>query len=382
MALAGCHGDAAPRGGFPPAEVTVLTVARRAIAEAFVFPGEVEPYRSVQVRARVSGIIEQRPFVEGSSVQPGQLLYRIDTTLYEAAYRSAEAHFESAQRTYDRMAPLLAQHAVAQQDVDNARFTLQAAQAALDAAKKDLADTRVVAEIPGRVGRTLLDVGARVTGPADLLTTIDRVDPVYVSFQPSSQDLLEWRENPRWRALIEPGSGLRVEVILPDSTVLPRTGRLDYVAPALDSATGTEEFRAVFQNPDLLLVPGEFVTVRLVGFQLDKAIAVPERAVQTALGRQYVYVVGPGNVASIRNVTVGPWSGGLWIINQGLEPGDRVVVDGVQKVMPGRPVNPMPLADSAGAAGAGPAGGAGSGSGTAPGNPARPAGPRRPGAAR
>jgi membrane fusion protein (multidrug efflux system) len=205
------------------------------------------------------------------------------------------------------------------------------------------------------VGRTQLDVGARVTGPADLLTTIDRVDPVYVNFQPSSQQLLEWRENPRWRALIEPGSRLQVQVLLPDSTVLPRTGRLDFVAPALDSATGTEEFRAVFQNPDLLLVPGEFVTVRLLGFARDSAIAVPERAMQTALGRQFVYVVGQGNIATVRDVTVGPWSGGLWIINRGLEPGDRVIVDGVLKVVPGRPVKPVPLADSAAAPGAGPA---------------------------
>ncbi len=352
--LGGCHGGGG-RGAFPPAEVTVVTVEPRVVPEAFGFPGEVEPYRHVQVRARVAGIIEERPFVEGSIVRPGQLLYQLDTVLYDAAYRSAQAHFNNAKRTYDRTAPLLAQHAVAQQDVDNARFDYEAAQAALDEAKKDLADTRVVAEIPGRVGRTQLDVGARVTGPADLLTTIDRVDPVYVNFQPSSQQLLEWRENPRWRALIEPGSRLQVQVLLPDSTVLPRTGRLDFVAPALDSATGTEDFRAVFQNPDLLLVPGEFVTVRLLGFARESAIAVPERAVQTALGRQFVYVVGQGNVATVRDVTVGPWSGGLWIIDRGLEPGDRVIVDGVLKVVPGRPVKPVPLADSAAAPGAGPA---------------------------
>ena len=344
--LGGCRGGGA-RGGFPPAQVTVETVRPQSIEEPYEFPAQVAAYRHVEVRARVAGIIEARPFTEGSLVKPGQLLYQVDTTLYEAAYRSAQAHFDNAKRTYDRVVPLLAQHAVAQQDVDNARFDYEAAQAALDAAKKDLADTRVVAEIPGRVGQTMLDMGARVTGPADLLTTIDRVDPVYVTFQPSSQQLLQWRENPRWRALVQPGSPLQVQVILPDSTVLSRTGRLDFVAPALDSATGTEEFRAVFQNPDLLLVPGEFVTVRLIGFVRDSAIAVPERAVQTALGRQYVYVVGPGNVAQTRDVTVGPWSGGLWIINRGLQPGDQVIVDGVMKVIPGRPVKPVPLADSA-----------------------------------
>lgn len=348
--LGGCRGGGG-RGGFPPAQVTVETVRPQAIEQPFQFPGQVAAYRHVEVRARVAGIIEARPFTEGSIVQPGQLLYQIDTTLYDAAYRSAQAHFDNARRTYERVAPLLAQHAVAQQDVDNARFDYEASQAALDEARKDLSDTRVVAEIPGRVGQTLLDVGARVTGPADLLTTIDRVDPVYVTFQPSSQQLLEWRENPRWRALIEPGSRLVVQVILPDSTVLPRTGRLDFVAPALDSATGTEEFRAVFQNPDLLLVPGEFVTVRLLGFTRDSATAVPERAVQTALGRQYVYVVGPGNVAQIRDVTVGPWSGNQWIIEHGLQAGDRVIVDGLMKVVPGRPVTPVPMDEAAAAPG-------------------------------
>jgi membrane fusion protein (multidrug efflux system) len=351
----GCRRGGAPQGGFPPAEVAVETVQPETVSEVFEFPGQVEPYRRVEVRARVDGIIEARPFTEGSIVRQGQLLYRLDDVRYEAAYRSAQARFDNAKRTLDRLQPLLAQHAVAQQDVDNARFEYEASQALLDQAKKDLDDTRVRAGIEGRVGRTRLDVGARVTGPADLLTTIDRVDLVYVSFEPSSQQLLEWRENPRWRALIRPGGGLAVQVVLPDSTVLPRTGRLDFVAPVLDSATGTQQFRAVFRNPDQLLVPGEFVRVRLLGFTRDSSFAVPERAVQTSLGRQFVYVVGPENVATVRDVEVGPWSGNRWIIERGLSAGDRVIVDGVQKVGPGRPVRPVPLADSAAAPGSPPA---------------------------
>ena len=348
---AGCRRGGAGFGGFPPAQVSVVTIRPQAVQESFDFPGEVEPYRRVEVRARVDGIIEARPFTEGSIVKQGQLLYQLDDVRYDAAFRSAQARFDNAKRTLDRLQPLLAQHAVAQQDVDNARFEYESSQAALDAAKKDLTDTHVVAEIEGRVGRTQLEVGARVTGPADLLTTIDRVDPVYVSFEPSSQQLLEWRENPRWRSLIQAGSRLAVQVILPDSTVLPRTGRLDFVAPALDSTTGTEQFRAVFQNPDQLLVPGEFVRVRLVGFQRDSAIAIPERAVQTSLGRQFVYVVGPGDTAMIRDVQPGPWTGGQWIIDRGLHRGDRVIVDGVQKVFPGHTVKPVPLADSTASAG-------------------------------
>ncbi len=346
MLLAGCRGGGRARGGFPPSEVAVVTVAPATVPETFEFPGEVTPFRRVEVRSRVEGIIEARPFTEGAMVKPGELLYRLDKVRYDAAFRSAQARLQNARQTFERVEPLLAQHAVAQQDVDNARAELAAAQGAFDQAKKDLDDTDVKAEIEGRVGRTNMEVGARVTGPGDLLTTIDRLDPVYVSFEPSSQQLLEWRENPKWRTLIEAGSPLVVQVVLPDGRVLGRTGRLDFVAPSLDAATGTQEFRATFQNADRLLMPGQFVRVRLVGFAREGALAVPERAVQTGLGRQFVYVVGKGDTVQTRDVQTGPWAGDRWIIDRGLMPGDRVVVDGIQKVAPGRPVKPVPLADS------------------------------------
>ena len=351
VALAACKkgGGDARMMGFPPTEVSIVTVRPTAVPQTFEFPAQVQAYRRVEVRSRVDGVIEERPFTEGAIVQPGQVLYRLDSVRYEAAYRAAEARLENAKATFERVQPLLAQHAVAQQDVDNARSQYTAAQAALDAAKKDFDDTKVKAEIVGRVGRTMMEVGARVTGSADLLTTIDQLDPVYVSFEPSSQQLLEWRESPRSRALIEPGGPLQVRVVLPDGTLMPRVGRLDFVAPALDPATGTEEFRATFPNPDRLLMPGQFVQVRLVGFVRENALAVPQRAVQTGLGRQYVFVVGKGDTVATRDVQAGPWAGDLWIIDRGLMPGDRVIVDGLQKVAPGRPVKPVPLGDSAAA---------------------------------
>jgi membrane fusion protein (multidrug efflux system) len=216
----------------------------------------------------------------------------------------------------------------------------------------------VRAEISGRVGRTLLEVGARVTGSDDLLTTIEQLDPVYVGFRPSTQDLLRWRQDPQARELIRPGSPLVVRVVLPDGSELPREGRLDYVSPSLDPATGTQEFRASFGNEDLMLVPGQYVRVRLQGFRRDSALAVPRRAVQQSLGRQYVLVVGPGDTVAMRDVKPGPWTGDQWIIDGGLAVGDRVVVDGVQKARPGTTVRPVPLADSA-AAGAQPDSGAG-----------------------
>jgi membrane fusion protein, multidrug efflux system len=354
---AGCgRKDPPPR--FPPPEVGVWVVRSQTVPETYEFPAEVEPYRSVEVRARVDGVILERPFTEGTIVNPGQLLYRLDQVRYAAAYRSAVARFENAKLTLARLEPLVAQNAVAQQDVDNARSEYAAAQAALDQAKKDLDDTQVRAEIEGRVGRTQLEVGARVTGPSDLLTTIDRVDPVYVTFRPSSEQLLVWQERPSARALARAGSPLAVQVVLPDGSLLPRTGHLDYVAPVLDAATGTREFRAIFQNADRLLMPGQFVRARLVGFARDSAFVVPRRAVLTSLGRQFVYVVAAGDTVVARDVQPGPWSGDGWIIDKGLAPGDRVIVDAVQKVAPGRPVRPTPLADTALAPVAAPAPGA------------------------
>jgi membrane fusion protein (multidrug efflux system) len=242
---------------------------------------------------------------------------------------------------------LLKENAVAQQDVDNAVAEERGAEGELAEARKNLSDAVVRAGIKGRVGRTNLEVGARVTGPSDLLTTIDVLDPVYVSFRPSAQQLLQWKQDPEARKLIQPGSPLAVQVTLPDGSVFPTPGKLDFVAPSLDAGTGTQEFRALFRNPDYLLVPGQFVRVRLTGFNRDSALAVPQRAIQQALGRQFVYVVGKGDTVLSRDVQPGPWSGSLWIIDKGLNPGDRVVVDGVQKAAPGRQVRAVALADSA-----------------------------------
>ncbi len=356
LGLAGCgksQGGAPP--AFPPPQVGTVTVEPHVVPVPFAFEGQVEPFRRVEVRARVQGIIEERPFTEGAVVTKGQLLYRLDRVRYEAAYLGDLATYNNATRTLARLEPLLAKHAVAQQDVDNARTAVDASKAALDQAKKDLDDTEIRAEISGRVGRTQLDLGARVTGPSDLLTTIDQLDPVYVTFHPSSQQLLQWSEDPRTRALIRPGSPLAVHIVLPDGSTFPRAGRINFIAPSLDSATGTQEFRAEFANADRALVPGEFVHVQLDGLTRPDALTVPQRAVQQGLGRQFVYVVGPGDTVSTRDVKPGPWTGFEWVIDSGLTAGDRVVVDGVQKVGPGRKVTPVAAGDSTVPTGAPPA---------------------------
>ena len=346
-AAAACSkGDATPTTP-PPAEVGVMTVEPRTLPLSYEFVGEVQPIKRVDVRARVEGVIEARPFTEGSVVKAGQVLYRLERVRYDAAYRNAAARLANARRTLGRLEPLLERNAVAQQDVDNARTEVESAEAAYDDARKNREDAVVRAEIGGRVGRTQLEVGARVTGPADLLTTIEQLDPVYVSFHPSIQDQQQWARNPRSRTLIQPGSPLVVRVVLPDGSELPRKGKLDYVSPSVDPATGTQELRASFGNDDRALVPGQFVRVRLQGFERDSALAVPRRAVQQSLDQQFVLVVGQGDTVAARDIEAGTWSGDWWIVENGLKPGDRVVVEGVQKAAPGQPVRPVALPDSA-----------------------------------
>jgi membrane fusion protein (multidrug efflux system) len=347
FAAAACSNSDATPSAPPPTEVGVLTVEYRTLPLRYEFVGEVQPIKRVEVRARVDGVIESRPFTEGSLVKAGQVLYRLERVRYDAAFRSASARLANARRTLARLEPLLQRNAVAQQDVDDARTEVESAEAVYDDARKNREDAVVRAEISGRVDRTRLEVGARVTGPADLLTTIEQVDPVYVSFHPSSQNQQQWRQDPRGRKLVQPGSPLVVRVVLPDGTELPREGKLDYVSPSVDPATGTQELRASFANDDRALVPGQFVRVRLQGFERDSALAVPRRAVQQSLDQQFVLVVGKGDTVAARDVETGTWSGDWWIVERGLEPGDRIVVEGVQKAAPGRPVSPVTLADSA-----------------------------------
>lgn len=347
IAAAACSNSDATPPAPPPAEVGVIAVEGRTLPLQYEFVGEVQPIQRVEVRARVDGVITSRPFTEGSLVRAGEVLYRLERVRYDAAFRSASARLANARRTADRLEPLLDRNAVAQQDVDNARTEVEAAEAAYDEARKNREDAVVRAEISGRVGRTRLEVGARVTGPSDLLTTIEQMDPVYVSFRPSSQDQLRWRQSPRNRALIQPGSDLVVKVVLPDGSELERTGKLDYVSPSVDPATGTQEFRAAFANDDRQLVAGQFVRVRLIGFERDSALAVPRRAVQQSLDQQFVLVVGPGDTVAARDIDTGTWSGDWWIVERGLQAGDRVVVEGVQKAVPGQRVRPTVLPDSA-----------------------------------
>ena len=339
----------------------MVTVTPRKVADQVELVGEVQAYRTVQVRAQVSGVITERPFREGSQVRPNDVLYRIEPITYAADYQAAlaqaadaEARLANAETNANRLRPLLADNAVSKQDVDNAESAVKQAQAAVNAAhaavdraRKSLNETVVRAEIAGRVGRAQLDVGTRVTGPADVLTTVDVLDPIYVSFRPSAEQQLVWRRDPETRRAVAPGGSARVRVAFSDGTAFPTAGRIGYVDPVVDPATGTQEYRAEFANPDHVLLPGQFVRVSVVGLVRDSAIVIPQRAVQQQLGRQSVYVVGKGDTVAAREVKGAGWTGEGWLIESGLKPGDRVVVDGVQKIGPGLVVKPVALADTA-----------------------------------
>lgn len=357
--LIGCSKSAPPQAP-PPSEVSVITVTPRTVEDNVDFTGQVRAFRSVQVRALANGVILSRPFVEGAQVHVGEVLYRIDPTTADAEWRSAKARLASAQATLanaetiaGRLSALLPGNAVAKQDVDNAEAQVKSARASVDdargsvdAAQKNLSETTVRAQISGRIERTMLDVGARVTGPADLLTTIDVLDPIYVTFRPSSDQQAEWRRDPDYARAIAPGGAARVEATLPDGVAFPTEGRIGYIDPVVDSQTGTQEYRAQFANPRGLMLPGQFVHVNVHGLQRKGAIVIPQRAVLQQMGRQMVYVVGPDNKVASREVTATAWSGNDWLISAGLATGDRVVVDGVQKIGPGAPVHATPWVDS------------------------------------
>lgn len=338
----------------PPPAVTVVVVHPERVAETEEFAGQIAALRRVEVRSPVAGIIVAEPIDEGAQVAPGQILFKIDRTSYDAAWRGAQARLaeaaarlDNANRTLARLKPLFLEHAVAQRDVDDAesgqaqaRAAVDDAKASVDRAAKDLNDTDIKAEIAGRVGKANFMLGARVTGPSELLTTIDVVDPVRVSFRPSTQQVLAWRRDARASKALQAGGTARVRIVLPDGVEYSATGALDYVSAVLDSATGTEEFRAEVANHAHLLVPGQFVRVRLDGLVRDSAILVPQRAVVQSLGRQSVYVMSAGDTVRSRDVRASMWVGERWLVDSGLVAGDRVVTDGLQKIRPGGVAHP------------------------------------------
>lgn len=356
LLLSACSGSAAPPPP-PPPEVTVVTVTTQPIVNMIELPGRLQAVRTSEVRARVDGIVQRRLYTEGTDVTAGQPLFEIDPRELRARLSAAEATLSRAQATeanaqqdLTRYKGLVAQQALSQQEYDAAVARLRTAQAdvaqaqaQIAAAKLNLGYTTVTAPISGRAGRAMVTEGALVSGAsATLLTTIEQIDPIYANFSQSSSDLLALRNRIASGAIQVPApNNVPVHLVLEDGSTYPLPGRLDFVAMSIDEATGTAALRAEFPNPQRTLLPGQFVRARIEAGVQSRGLLVPQRAVTVSPQGATVLVVNPTNVVEARPVKVGALEGGSWVIQSGLTPGERVIVDGLQKAAPGKVVKPV-----------------------------------------
>jgi membrane fusion protein (multidrug efflux system) len=354
-------GGGAPPGGAmpPPPAVGIVTVAPQVVALQTELPGRVEPLRVAQVRARVNGVVLKRQFVEGSEVRAGQPLFLIDPAPYQAALDTARAQLARAQAnlaqttaTAERYKPLAAANAISQQDYVNAlaaqktaEADVAAGRAAVQAAAINLGYAQVTAPIAGRIGRALVTEGALVSAAeATQLALIQQISTVYVNFTQSSGELLQLRRAVAAKQLRRPGDTVAVHVVLDDGSELPRPGRLLFSDLSVDASSGQVTLRAEVPNAEGLLLPGQYVRVRLSQAELPAGFLLPQQAVTRSAQGDTVLVVGEGDKPAPRTVTVRSSQDGQWIVTDGLKAGDRVIVDGFQKlamIPPGAPVTPV-----------------------------------------
>ena len=386
----GC-GDKKPAAAAPapPPEVGVLTLAPRSQALSSELPGRTAAHQSAEVRPQVNGIVQKRLFTEGAQVKAGQVLYQIDPSTYRAALNAARATLTKAQAAAntarvnaERNAELVKIDAVSRQVAQEsqalavqAQADVAAAQAALQTAQINLDYTQVKAPIAGRVNLSSVTPGARVTAnQAAALTTIVQLDPMYVDVTQSTAELLGLRrdiEAGRYQGVA--GQTLPVRLLLEDGSPYPHEGKLAFSGLLVNPGTGGVTLRASVPNPDGLLMPGMYVRAQLpVGVQ-PQALLLPQQAVvRDPSGRANVWVVGEDNKVQRRPVTLGQAIGNHWLLEDGLKAGERVVVDGLQRVRPGIAVKPVAAGQGAAAKASAPAPAA---SAVAPASPASPAAP-------
>ena len=341
-----------PGAGMPPPEVTVVTVAPQALPVTFEYVGQTAGSREVEVRARVAGILLKRNFTEGAPVRQGQSLYTVDPAPFEAAVAraeadvgAAEARLEQARKNAARLKPLYAEKAVSQKDYDDTvsaeeigAADVKAARARLTEAKLNLSYTKVESPVSGITGRSMRQEGSLISGPDALLTSITRVDPIWVNFGVPDNEQAQIQKEVKAKQLALPDGNFEVALRRADGSLYEKTGRLNFADVRVSPATGTRETRAELPNPGGALKPGEFVRVILRGATRPNAVTVPQRAVLEGLQGKFVYVVNEKNQAEPRPVEAGEWAGQSWIITGGLKPGERVIVDGVMRLGPGAPV--------------------------------------------
>jgi membrane fusion protein, multidrug efflux system len=360
--LAGC-GDKitsaqAQGAGMPPQEVSVVTVAPERLALTTELPGRVEAYRVAQVRARVPGIVLKRVFREGSDVKAGDVLFRIDPSQFQATYNSAkaalakaEANLAQANLKVQRYRPLVATNAISKQEFDDAltaqkqsEADVAAAKATQQTARLNLGYATVNAPISGRIGRALVTEGALVgQGEATPLAMIQQLDPIYVNLTQSASELLQLRRAMENGQLKRVGHDqAKVTLVLEDGTPYPHAGKLLFSDMSVDENTGAVTLRAKFPNPDRFLLPGMYARARLEQAVDEQAITVPQQAVIRNQDSASVMLVGADGKVSLQPIKTGSAQGDKWIVLQGLKAGDKVIVEGLQKVKPGVTVKPMP----------------------------------------
>ena len=356
--LAACGPQGGPHGGghggMPPAVVAVQEVKPKTVGVEYEYPAQTAGSREVEVRARVPGILEKRNYAEGGIVRAGQSLFTLDVAPFQAAAARAEADVTAAEarhaqaaRNARRMKPLFEARAASQKDYDDATSAeevaaadVKAARARLTEARLNLNYTKVESPVSGFASRSLKSEGSLIAGPADLLTTVSQVDPIYVNFGFSESEQAKLKKEASAGKLVLPKEGkFDVAIRFEDGSLYHRAGRLAFTDVRLNNQTGTSDARAEVPNPAGEVRPGQFVRVILKGATRPDAITVPQRAVMEGPQGKIVYLLGKDNKAEPRPITVGEWvGGGEWVVTSGLAAGDKVIVEGLMKVFPGAPV--------------------------------------------
>lgn len=350
--LSSCHEKEKPRQ-FPPVSVAVEKIEAKTYPAVFEYVGVVQSSHEVEIRARVIGYLETIGYLEGASVQKGDLLFQLDPRPFQAALAKANAQLANeqsvlwqAQRAVKRFTPLYEQKAASQRDLDNALASQMSAEAQVMAAQAQVADaeinlsyTTIRSPVTGITSQAKFRVGSLISTEQDSLTAVYVVDPIWVLFSISEQDLLEAMDEIKAGRMIFPKNNeFDIELILADKSVYPQKGTVNFTAPFYSEKTGTLTVRAVLPNPDDILRPGQFVRVRIHGAIRPDAIAIPQSAVQQGQKGPFVFVVNANNQVEVRPVKPGPWDRNNWIIWEGLKPGDLVIVSGVNKLLAGAPV--------------------------------------------
>jgi RND family efflux transporter MFP subunit len=366
--LTACGGGAGQQQAPPPPKVLVETLRTSAIPNVVELPGRIEAVRSVEIRARVDGIVERRLFAEGSDVAAGAVLFMIDPRDMTAQRQQAAARLQTARVAQShaasivgRFEPLVSRKAISAQEYDAALSSLRQteasvreAQAAVDRAQLQLDHTVVRAPISGHIGRALVSEGGLVSGAAGtLMAQVDQLTPIFATFSQSSAELLALAEEVRAGRISVPDlHHVEVRLVKEDGQEYGVVGRLDFAEQSVDPATGGRILRAQFNNPARVLLPGQFVRGMVTAGTIRNGVTVAERAVQIGGAEATVFTVGPDGAAARRGVRLGAQTNGRWIVNAGLKAGERVIVDGWQRVQPGQKVDaqPAPSAPSAASA--------------------------------